>query len=56
MEPRTKVEEQEREPEKFRLQEQFVRQVEDDSLPAQEVLSEQQAGHEPADVAPLFVP
>lgn len=36
--------------------EQFVRQVEDDSLPAAQVLIEQKKGLEAEHPAPLFVP
>jgi hypothetical protein len=38
------------------LQEEFVRQVEDHSLPAREVLTEQQEGRTPDEAPALFVP
>ncbi len=43
------------------LQEQFIKQVKDDSLPAQQVLTQQNNSlqkeeHAPDDSAPLFVP
>jgi len=56
MEPRKKAEDQERASDEYHLQEQFVRQVEDDSLPAREVLTEQRAEREPEDAPQLFVP
>ncbi|HEX2698089.1 MAG TPA: hypothetical protein VHM28_10305 [Anaerolineales bacterium] len=39
-----------------RLQEHFAEQIEDTSLPAAQVLTEQQDSHEAEDAAPLFVP
>jgi hypothetical protein len=56
MEPRTIVEEQERAKEEFHLQEQFVPQVEDDSLPARIILTDQQAQREPENTPQIFVP
>ncbi len=44
------------EAETARLQEQFVAQTEDDSLPAMQVLTEQKQGLEPDTQAPLFIP
>ncbi len=55
MTPQSKPMEQEK-VEKPRLQEEFVRQVEDRSLPAQEVLSEQQEDRAPNEGRSLFVP
>ena len=56
MSPQTKTIEQEG-AEETRLQEQqFVRQVEDHSLPAQQVLSDQQDGRTPDQPPALFVP
>ena len=37
-------------------QEQFIRQVKDDSLPADQILTEQKEGLAPDDLPPLFVP
>ncbi len=42
--------------EEIHLQEEFVRQVEDHSLPAHEVLTEQQEGRAPNEAPALFVP
>ncbi len=39
-----------------RLQEQFIRQVEDHSLPAQQVLTDQQEGRAPEQPPVVFVP
>lgn len=38
------------------LQEQFIKQVKDDSLPADQVLTEQKEDRTPDDPAALFVP
>ncbi len=38
------------------LQEQFVRQIKDDFLPANQVLAQQKDERTPDDPAPLFVP
>ncbi len=56
MKPRTKLTEHPDEVEYMRFQEQFVRQVEDDSLPARQVLTEQKEDRDPDQPAPLFVP
>jgi hypothetical protein len=37
-------------------QEQFIRQVKDDSLPADQILTEQKEDLAPDDLPPLFVP
>ena len=42
--------------EEIHLQEEFVRQVEDHSLPAREVLTEQQEGRTRDEAPALFVP
>ena len=44
------------EAEEARLQEEYVRQVEDRSRSAQEVLTDQQAGRTPDETPVLFVP
>lgn len=44
------------EPTEIAMQEHFVEQVEDESLPAAQVLSDQQESHEADMTAPLFVP
>jgi hypothetical protein len=55
MNPQTQVTEMDA-PEEIRLEEPFVRQVEDHSLPAQQVLTDQQDGREPDQSPALFVP
>lgn len=55
MNPQTKITEMEN-PEETRLEEPFVRQVEDHSLPAQQVLTDQQDGREGEQAPALFVP
>ncbi len=56
MKPTTKRMDNTGEAEHIPLQEQFIRQVEDDSLSAAQVLTEQKQAREPDDPAPLFVP
>ena len=62
MKPRVKIVTGKKEVEDFLIeknipfQEQFIKQVKDDSLPADQILTEQKEGH-PADGLPsLFVP
>jgi len=55
MMPQTKTMDQES-AEETRLQEQYIRQVEDHSRPAQEVLTDQQEARTPDDAPALFVP
>jgi hypothetical protein len=55
MNPQTTIVEKET-PEDTRLEKQFVRQVEDHSLPAQQVLTDQQDGRERDQSPALFVP
>ena len=55
MTPQTKPRENEN-AEEPRPHEEFVRQVEDHSLPAQEVLTDQQGGQSPGEASVLFVP
>jgi hypothetical protein len=38
------------------FQEQFIKQVKDDSLPADQILTEQKEGHSADDLPSLFVP
>lgn len=38
------------------FQEQFIKQVKDDSLPADQILTEQKEGHSAEDLPSLFVP
>ncbi len=56
MTPQTKKTEQEKVVQETRVQEQFIREVEDRSLPAQEVLNDQQASRDPSEAPVLFVP
>ena len=56
MNPQTRIVEQEPDETDLLPQEPFVRQVEDHSLPAQDVLTDQQAAREPDDAPALFVP
>jgi hypothetical protein len=53
--PQSKIVESE-DVEEIHLQEQFIRQVEDHSLPAQEVLTDQQVVRVPSEPTALFVP
>ncbi len=55
MNPQTNVIEQEA-VEEAETQEQYVRQVEDHSRPAQDILADQQAGRQPDEAPALFVP
>jgi hypothetical protein len=55
MTPQTKSAEQE-DADEIRLQEEYVRQVEDHSRPAQEVLTDQLEGCAPNEAPVLFVP
>ncbi len=53
--PQTKTMDQEQ-PEEVRLQEQFVAQVEDHSLPAEEILTDQRDNRPDGDAPALYVP
>jgi hypothetical protein len=55
MTPQAKPEQQER-AEELRPEDEFVRQVEDHSLPARDVLKEQQEDHASNERPALFVP
>ncbi len=55
MNPQTKIMEQEETSEGV-AEEQYVRQVEDHSRPAQEILTDQQEGRKPEEAPVLFVP
>ncbi len=55
MNPQTKIMEQEV-TEESPSQEQYVRQVEDHSRPAQEILTDEQQGRKPEEAPVLFVP
>ncbi len=55
MNPQTKIMEQEGTEESL-SQEQYVRQVEDHSRPAEEILTDQQEGRKPEEAPALFVP
>ncbi len=54
--PQTRIVEQEPEATGLLPQEPFVRQVEDDSLPAEEVLMDQQEARAPDETPALFIP
>ena len=56
MKPPAEIQKQDVRDDKLGPGDQFVRQVEDESLPASQVLQDQQSGRQPADAAPVFVP
>ena len=56
MNPQTRIVEQEPDAKDLLPQEPFVRQVEDHSLPAEDVLTDQQEAREPDEAPTLFVP
>ncbi len=55
MAPQTKNKDEER-TEDARLQEQFVAQVDDRSLPAQQIITDQQESHKTNETPALYVP
>ncbi len=54
--PQTRIVEQEPDPAEALPEEPFVRQVEDHSLPAQDVLTDQHEAREPDEAPALFIP
>ncbi len=54
--PQTRIVEQEPDPAEALPQEPFVRQVEDHSLPAEDVLIDQQEAREPDEAPASFIP
>ncbi len=54
--PQIQMSEQERDEQQGQEQEPFIRQVEDHSLPAEEVLNDPQEDLGPSEARPLFIP